>query len=254
MNATASAKPNWVDFHCHLDLYPDHATLIEECDREGIATLTVTTTPKAWARNREMALHAKHVCVALGLHPQLIGERESEFALFERLLSETRYVGEVGLDASPQFYKSFSAQERVFERVLRACDEHGDKILTVHSVRSVTKVLGYVEQSLTPGRGHVVLHWFTGSLSEARRAVELGCFFSVNSEMLKVSRHRALVERLPVERILTETDGPFVLSNGAAVRPRSVADTVADLALIKGLSTAIMAAQILRNLSVLLGR
>lgn len=254
MNATTRVKPNWVDFHCHLDLYPDHAALIEECDQEGVATLTVTTTPKAWARNRDMAAHAKHVRVALGLHPQLVGERESEIVLFESLLSEARYVGEVGLDASPRFYRNFAAQERVFERVLRACAEHGDKVLTVHSVRSVSKVLGHVEKSLPPGRGRVVLHWFTGSLSEARRAIDLGCYFSINSEMLKGPRHRALVEQLPVERILTETDGPFVQSNGVAVRPRAVADTVINLALVKGLNPSVMAALILRNLSGLLSR
>ncbi|MDP9607252.1 UNVERIFIED_ORG: TatD DNase family protein [Variovorax paradoxus] len=254
MNATASSKPKWVDFHCHLDLYPDHAELIDECDREGVATLTVTTTPKAWARNRKMAAHAKHVRVALGLHPQLVGERESEIALFESLLSESRYVGEVGLDAGPRFYKTFAAQERVFERILRACAEHGDKVLTVHSVRSVSKVLEHVEKSLPPGRGQVVLHWFTGSQSEARRAVDLGCYFSVNSEMLKGPRHRTLVEQLPVDRILTETDGPFVQSNGTPVRPREVAATVTELALVKGLNPSAMASQILRTLSGLLKR
>jgi TatD DNase family protein len=254
VNATASVRAKWVDFHCHLDLYPDHAELIEECDREGVATLTVTTTPKAWARNQEMAAHAKHVRVALGLHPQLVEERESEIALFESLLNETRYVGEIGLDASPRFYKSFAAQERVFERILRACGEHGGKILTVHSVRSVSKVLKHIEKSLLPGRGEVVLHWFTGSLSEARRAVDLGCYFSINSEMLKGPRHRALVEQLPIERILTETDGPFVQNNGAAVRPRAVADTVTDLASVKGLNPSVTAALILGNLSRLLKR
>jgi TatD DNase family protein len=126
--------------------------------------------------------------------------------------------------------------------------------LTVHSVRSVSKVLEHVEKSLPPGRGHVVLHWFTGSQSEARRAVDLGCYFSVNSEMLKGPRHRALVEQLPVDRILTETDGPFVQSNGTPARPREVADTVTKLALVKGLNPSAMASQILRTLSGLLKR
>ncbi|MFX7879050.1 TatD family hydrolase, partial [Acinetobacter baumannii] len=80
------------------------------------------------------------------------------------------------------------------------------------------------------------------------------CYFSVNSEMLKGPRHRALVEQLPVERILTETDGPFVQSNGVAVRPQAVADTVINLALIKGLNPSVMAPLILRNLSGLLSR
>src|SRR5579863_615495 len=60
-----------VDFHCHLDLYPDHAAAVAECERAGVFTLTVTTTPKAWPRNHQLATATRHVRAALGLHPQL---------------------------------------------------------------------------------------------------------------------------------------------------------------------------------------
>lgn len=82
------------------------------------------------------------------------------------------------------FYRSLEAQERVFKRVLEACSEQGGKILTVHSIRSVGKVLSHIEHLLPSDRGTVVLYWFTGSPSEAKRAVELGCYFSINSQML----------------------------------------------------------------------
>lgn len=254
MSDPSPKRARWVDFHCHLDLYPDHAQLIVECDRERIATLAVTTTPKAWTRNREMASGADHVRIALGLHPQLVAEREAEVGLFETLLPDARYVGEVGLDASPRFYRSFDAQERVFERILRMCAEQGNKILTVHSVRAVSKVLQHLERALPADRGHVVLHWFTGSAAEARRAVDHGYYFSVNSEMLRSPKHRTLVEQLPVNRLLTETDGPFVLVNGVAVRPLAVADTVVQLARVRGVSSSDMEAQILTNLSILVSQ
>ena len=72
--------PQWVDFHCHLDLYPNHSALIRECEISRVATLAVTTTPKAWMRNRELTSDSPYVRVALGLHPQLIAEREHEIA------------------------------------------------------------------------------------------------------------------------------------------------------------------------------
>ena len=187
---SATDRPRWVDFHCHLDLYPDHEQLIRECDDAAIATLAVTTTPKAWARNVEMATGARHVRVALGLHPQLVAEREAEVELFAGLLSEARYVGEIGLDAGPRFYKSFDAQKRAFERILRMCAEQGGKILTVHSVRATAQVLQHLERFLPVDRGQVVLHWFTGSAAEARRAADLGCYFSVNSEMVRCGLNR----------------------------------------------------------------
>ena len=244
--------PRWVDFHCHVDLYSDHAALIAECDRERVATLAVTTTPKAWTRNRELAAGSIHVRVALGLHPQLVAEREAELRLFERHLADARYIGEVGLDAGPRFYSSFQAQERIFQRILSACAEQGGKVLTVHSVRSVGKVLGHIERAMPPDRGRVVLHWFTGTLADARRAVALGCYFSINSEMLRSPKHRQLALSLPVDRLLTETDGPFIEAKGRPVRPRDVARTVEQLAALRSLPLETMNRTILANLRALL--
>lgn len=242
------SAPRWVDFHCHADLYKDHAALIAECDRERVATLAVTTTPKAWPRNRELASRSAHVRIALGLHPQLVAERENEFSIFERYLKDARYVGEIGLDASPRFYSSFAAQERVFERILCACAEQGGKILTVHSVRAVGKVLDHIERALPPDRGRVVLHWFTGTSAEARRAIALGCYFSVNVEMLRSPKNLQLVGSLPLDRVLTETDGPFVERNGQPLRPRDVGRTVGELAAVRNLSAKAMEDAILQNL------
>lgn len=252
MSEQRHPSPHWVDFHCHLDLYKDHEALIAECDRERVATLAVTTTPRAWQRNRDLAVEAQHVRIALGLHPQLVAEREAELAIFERHLADARYVGEVGLDAGPRFYPSFPTQERVFERILRVCAEQGGKILTVHSVRATTKVLGHIEHALPADRGRVVLHWFTGSVAEARRAAELGCYFSINAEMLRSPKHRKMVGALPANRLLTETDGPFVEHRGRPARPRDVADAVAELATLRGQPADQMARQILINLRSLL--
>ena len=242
-------RPRWVDFHCHIDLYPDQRGVIEECDSERVATLAVTTTPKAWRRNQELAASSEQVRVALGLHPHLIAERAGELPLFESLLEQARYVGEVGLDAGPRFYASFPEQERVFARILAACAEQGGKILSVHSVRAVSKVLGHLEARLAPDRGRVVLHWFTGTAAEAKRASELGCYFSVNSEMLRSPKHRSLVAKLPQERLLTETDGPFLASGDRGARPPDVADTVSVLAGVLDMSAVAVEALILQNLS-----
>ena len=242
------SAPRWVDFHCHVDLYEDHTAVIAECDRERVATLAVTTTPKAWPRNRELAAKSAHVRIALGLHPQLVAERENELPIFERYLADARYVGEIGLDAGPRFYRSSPAQERVSERILRACAEQGGKILTVHSIRTVSKVLNHIERALPQDRGRVVLHWFTGTAAEARRAVALGCYFSINGEMLRSPKHRSLVGSLPLDRLVTETDGPFVERDGRPLRPRDVRHTVGELAMVRNLSLEATEGAILQNL------
>ena len=241
-----------VDFHCHLDLFPDHEAAIARAEAAGIYTLTVTTTPKAWPRNQALTRDRRFVRAALGLHPQLVGEREAELVLWERYLPETRYVGEVGLDAGPRFYKSFEAQKRVFRTVLERCAEAGDKILTVHSVRSAAAVLDLVEAHLPPGRGKVVLHWFTGSRSEARRAAAMGCYFSVNREMTASDRGRMMLAELPLDRLLTETDAPFTQIEGRAAEPSDAPTIVSAVAELRRMPAHDLANTITANLRQLL--
>ncbi len=246
------SSPALIDFHCHLDLYPDHVQAIADCERERVFTLAVTTTPKAWARNHELTKGTKYVRAALGLHPQLIGQRAQEIGLWEELLPQTRYVGEVGLDAGPRFYRSFEAQKAVFERVLTACARAGDKVLTIHSIRAAKTVLDMLEQHLPARRGTAVMHWFTGSQSEARRAVDLGCYFSVNHEMLASAKHAELVRTLPLDRLLTETDGPFTRSDDRPARPSDVSATVVQLAQLLGRPQNAVAELLLSNLRSIL--
>lgn len=240
-----------VDFHCHLDLYPDHAAAVKDTEAAGVLTLAVTTTPRAWPRNHELAKRTKHVRAALGLHPQLVAERENEIELWQRYLSETRYVGEVGLDAGPRFFKSLDAQKRVFKRVLQCCAQAGDKILTVHSIRSAKAVLDLIEVHLPPERGKIVLHWFTGTKSEAKRALELGCYFSINAAMLNNQRHVMMVRDIPLEKLLTETDGPFTKTDGRPSKPSDVSLVVEQLAQLHQMSPQTITAAVFANLHTL---
>jgi TatD DNase family protein len=250
--ADAIERSALVDFHCHLDLYPDLQVAIDQCEEDAVYTLAVTTTPKAWHRNHELASRTKYVRAALGLHPQLVAERAAELALWNELVPTTRYVGEVGLDSGPSHFRSLALQKQVFEAILTRCAALGDRILTVHSVRSVKPVLDMIHARLPRTRGRVVLHWFTGSASELRRALELGCFFSVNAAMLDGERREACVAAIPSDRILTETDGPFTQTMGRPSRPSDVSATVVKLAGMRGVESAVMARQITANLKHLI--
>lgn len=245
-------RPSLVDFHCHLDLYPDHAAAVERCENDGVFTLTVTTTPRAWARNHELASGTRHVRAALGLHPQLVANHAHEIGLWEELLPRSRYVGEVGLDASPRFYKSFDMQKEIFGRVLSLCAAARNKIVTTHSVRATKIVLDMIEQYMPPTRGRVLLHWFTGTAAEAKRAVDLGCYFSVNMEMLANEKRAAITKTLPLDRILTETDGPFTQIAGRPATPSDVWIAVEGLARLHGRQPADISTLVLENLKILL--
>ena len=223
---------NLVDYHCHLDLFPDHAKAIKECENKKIYTLTMTTTPKAWPRNRDLTTRSLFVKAALGLHPQLVASHWQEIELWETYLTETRYIGEVGLDARPNFIGSLELQKKIFERVLRKCNQANGKILSIHSAHTAALVLDMINKYLDTEHNRVVMHWFTGSKAEAQRAIDIGCYFSLNPQMLSTKRHHEMIAILPIEKMLTESDAPFCKYRGVQVQPGEVSivhNTVAEI-------------------------
>ncbi|WP_226553408.1 Qat anti-phage system TatD family nuclease QatD [Celeribacter naphthalenivorans] len=196
-----------IDFHCHLDLMEDRTSTIQKLEAAQAYVLSVTTIPKAYPKTSRLVKKNSRIRTALGYHPQLVGERPNEMPLFERLLRETRYVGEVGLDGGKEFVGSKEAQAKVFAEILSLCRTERTKIISIHSRHAADAVLDKIEEH--PGCGIPVLHWFTGSRAELERAIKLGCWFSVGAPMLRSAKGRAAVSLMPRERILTETDAPF---------------------------------------------
>lgn len=197
------------DFHCHVDLLPDPAAMIAACERDHVCVIAVTTTPKAWDQNRTWTAGCRYVHAALGLHPELVGERHSEADLLVCLMTESPFIGEIGLDGSQQYRGKMQIQGEVFSRVLIVAQQLGGRVATIHSRRAAREVLACLAEHTTPHRVMPILHWFSDSAVLARQAVEQGCYFSVNRRMLSSKSGAALVRAMPAERILTETDAPF---------------------------------------------
>lgn len=140
-----------------------------------------------------------------------------ELSLFERLLSRTRYVGEVGLDGSQDHRETLDAQRGVFADVLRLCSRAGGKVLSLHSRGATTAVLDVLASEPTAGRA--VLHWYVGSAKQVARAAEMGCWFSVGPSMLASKRGRAAASVMPRNRIVPESDGPFGVIEKRPAKP-----------------------------------
>lgn len=241
-----------IDFHCHLDLFPNPVAVVQECKERAIYVLSVTTTPSAWDGTRALASGAPRIRTSLGLHPQLARERRHELPLFDELLSKTRYVGEVGLDGSPECKPFWSDQVAVFEHILRQCQSSGrEKVLSIHSRRAGAEVLDSLEAF--PTAGVPILHWFTGSNRELDRAVAIGCWFSVGPAMLASAKGRALTERMPRDRVLTESDGPFAKIDGVSLKPWEAASAV-SLAKIWQTEPHAARKRVLENLRALVDR
>lgn len=244
---TEQATVRGFDFHCHLDLYPDPAAMIASCERSAIITVAVTTTPRAWPQNRKWAGDSRYVHPAVGMHPEVVSERYQELVLLEEYINESRLVGEVGLDGSPQHRKSWLQQVEVFTRALVKAQHRGGRVVSIHSRRAASDVLKCIAQHTTPERVLPILHWFSGSVAETRRAIELGCYFSINHRSLEHDTGVAGISGLPEGRLLTETDGPFVSVGDRPAEPRDVLSTVALLAGVRHVHVPEMARVVMTN-------
>lgn len=188
--------------------------------------------------------------VALGLHPEIVDKKAAERSLLVSGISKTRFIGEVGLDGSVQHTDTMPLQESILREVLTECERVGGKILSIHSRNAASRVLDLLENCCR--LSIPILHWFSGTAQEARRAVALGCWFSVGPAMLRGAKGRALLQELPMERILPETDGPFAKDRSTPFMPWeaiSIADTLAPL---WGTTTDGIGLQMKRNLSAML--
>jgi TatD DNase family protein len=241
-----------IDFHCHLDLFDNPVDVASRAEAAHIYVLSVTTTPKAWRKTAALGHGKTYIRTALGLHPQLAHERSNELPLFEALLDETRYVGEIGLDGSPEYGAFADVQKRVFETVLKWSQERGGKILTIHSRRAAEEVLRALKRHQCADTA--VLHWFSGTSRELTEAISLGCWFSVGPAMLRSERGRQITAMIPRDRLLTETDGPFGLRGNKPLEPTDVRFAEAALAKIWQIEPKEVSQTLLTNLKTLVGR
>ena len=206
-----------IDLHCHIDLYPDPRAIVAEAVRRQCYVLAVTTTPLAWGGTTRVIDNAPRVQIGLGLHPELVGERAREVTQLVELLPEARFIGEIGLDGSRRHRPSLPLQTDVFRKILRATADSGGRVMSIHSRGAAKETLDELEQH--SGVSTPVLHWFSGTQRELRRAIDLGCWFSVGPAMLKGEKGRKLAALMPVDRVLTETDGPFTKNGNEPLFP-----------------------------------
>jgi TatD DNase family protein len=240
-----------IDCHTHLDLYPDALHLLPVVAGRNTFTLAVTTSPRAWKATSALFRGFDRVEVAVGLHPEIAAAKAGELQLLLDAVSAVRFVGEIGLDGTSRFRQSLRLQESVFSNVLTECEHQGGRILSIHSRGAATRTLGLLERHSQAGKA--ILHWFTGTTAEIQRAQALGCWFSVGPAALTTQAGRTAASKLPMERVLPESDGPFAVINGRPVMPWEAIDIADVLAPLWGGTRAGAILQMKANLCTLLG-
>lgn len=233
-----------IDTHFHLDLDEQPAALAAEIDRRQVYTVAVSNAPSFYRVMRDQLGEQRFVRLAVGLHPELVGKYAHELEDLLELMTETRYVGEVGMDGSTPHRETLRDQRRVFEQVVSRANDLGDRVLSIHSRRAEGAVIDVLGPTFS---GTAILHWYSGPLSLVERALDVGAYFSINPAMCRSTVGKALIARLPRDRVLTETDGPFVQVKNQPAKPWDVVEVARALGTLWGLSDDDVRRQIHQN-------
>lgn len=210
-----------IDAHCHLDLYSQPTRIADRANRLQVLTVMVTNLPSAFEKAGPHVAQFDHIRLALGLHPLMAEHHLSERKRFLELVDRTSYIGEVGLDFSNSGKETKHLQIESFRFVLSAIGIR-PKFISIHSRRAESAILEILDEMQY--RSPLVFHWYSGPLNVLEKAVERGHYFSVNPAMTQSSTGQKIINRIPPERLLTETDGPFVKLRGRIIEPPDVRD------------------------------
>jgi TatD DNase family protein len=213
-----------MDFHCHLDLYPDAKQVYVDALQRTEFVWLVTTSPRAYVATSKVLATTQRCFISPGLHPEVAEKKYNELDMLLSQMETCIGVGEVGLDGSARYSQHFELQTHIFKSVVENCARLGGRVLSIHSRSAAEKVLDILDGN--PGFGTAILHWFTDSPSLLRRAAESGCWFSVGPAMMESANGRKLAALMPRDRVVSESDGPFAKVRGANVMPWE-ANTVA---------------------------
>ena len=246
-----------VDSHCHLD-FPDFAeeldAVVERARAAGIARMvSISTRVRRFDDVLAVTARFPDVYCSVGTHPHNAHE-ETDVTL-EDLLERTRHprvvaIGEAGLDYHYD-YSPRDVQETCFRRHIAAARETGLP-LVIHTREADADTARILEEEMAKGAFTAVLHCFTSDRELALKGVELGLYVSFSGIVtFKKTEHlRALAGELPADRILVETDAPYLAPGkhrGKRNEPSYVTETARTVAAARGVPFEEIARQTTEN-------
>jgi TatD DNase family protein len=240
-----------VDHHCHLDA-PDFADdldgVIARARAAGVGILvSISMHVRKLSQTLKIAEAYANVFSSIGTHPHYAHtELDIPVAEIVQLSAHPKIVaiGEAGLD----YYYDNSPREAQAEGLRKhiAVAQETGLPLVIHARDADDDIAAMLEEEMARKRFAAVLHCFTGGPQLARRALDLGVYISF-SGILTFKKSEALREvaaSVPLDRLLVETDAPFLAPGkyrGKRNEPAYVLETARELARVKGISAAELA-------------
>lgn len=194
-----------IDTHCHIDMLQSPEAYLKANEGSGNITIGMTNLPSHFEIGYPHFKGLRHSRLALGFHPQLAKDNQAQLKTFSQQLSKTSYIGEVGLDFSKCYLDSADIQLSSFDYICKLIGQT-NKIVSVHSRRAEKYVLEELQEY---GVKNVIFHWYSGPLGLISDILDAGYYFSINEAMTLSESGKRIINRIPQERILTESDDPY---------------------------------------------
>ena len=252
-----------IDTHAHFDqddFNADRADVIARAKAAGVAAIvTIGVTAESSAAAVRLASENDGIYAAVGLQPNYCGQAlPGDWEQIVELAKQPKVVaiGETGLDRFWD-YTPFDVQRDYFDRHLRLSQETGLPFV-VHTRESDADVLAMLREAAARGPLKGVMHSFTGTAETAAECVALGLYVSFAGMVTfkKSDALRAVTATIPADRILVETDSPYLSPHplrGKRNEPANVVHTATCLAAARGQSLDDFAAQTTANAMRLFG-
>ncbi len=252
-----------IDSHCHLDypdLAPDLSGVLARAANAGVgAMLTIGTRMRDFPRVRAIAEAHPHIFCSVGIHPHEAANENADTAALIAAAAHPRVVGigETGLD---YFYdRSPRPQQQANFRTHIDAARRTGLPLIVHTRDADQDTAAILREGAGQGGLSGVLHCFTSSRWLAEQALALGFYISISGIITfkNADELRQTVRALPLDRLLVETDSPFlapVPMRGRPCEPAFVAHTAAKVAELKGVSRESLAAATTANFRALFSK
>jgi len=196
-----------IDTHCHINFFKNAGDIALECQKKRVHTIYVTTLPSQFDETFKYVKSLKYIHPSLGFHClESDYNLEKEKKLFLKHVNNTKFIGEIGLDFSKRAVKSQKEQIELFEFILKNLNTK-ESILNLHSSSAEDEVL---DMLLKYNVKKAIFHWYSGKIGTLNKILDCGYYFSINEAMCKSKKGQNIIAKLPKDRVLVETDAPFI--------------------------------------------
>lgn len=246
-----------IDTHCHLDeeaFNPDREEVISRAVEEGIAAaITIGITAETSRRAVEIAEQHPSIYAVVGIQPNYAAEaKPGDLETIENLITRPKVVaiGETGLDRYWD-YSPIDVQQEYFTKHIELSRQY-DLPFVVHCRDAEDDVVAHLRSMAETGPLNGVMHSFCGDLKTAQACLDLGLYISFSGMVTykKNSDLRVVASRIPFDRLLVETDAPYLAptpKRGKRNEPAFVKHTLECLAEVHGIGSDEMADRTTEN-------